>query len=130
MQAEEQRLRCAIGAGVALREGKEPITLLKIYGSAMCPDCRECKANFDANSIAYEFVDINEKLRNLKEFLDLRDHLPVFDHCKEIGDIGLPALQREDGTVFLNWEDYLKEQGLPVVYKESGEACSIDGKGC
>jgi len=104
--------------------------MLKIYGSPMCPDCRECKENFDANGVEYTMIDINESLRNLKEFLALRDSLPVFDHCKEIGDIGLPALVREDGTVILDWERYLSDNGLPIVYKESGPACTLDGKGC
>ncbi len=96
----------------------------------MCPDCRKCKENFDANGVEYTMIDINESLRNLKEFLALRDSLSVFDHCKEIGDIGLPALVKEDGTVFLDWEGYLTDNGLPIVYKESGPACSLDGKGC
>ena len=104
--------------------------MLKIYGSPMCPDCRECKENFDANGVEYTLIDINESLRNLKEFLALRDSLSVFDHCKEIGDIGLPALVKEDGRVILDWERYLSDNGLPVVYKESGPACSLDGKGC
>lgn len=98
----------------------------------MCPDCRECKRNFDANNIEYEIIDINENLRNLKEFLKLRDSLPVFDHCKEINDIGLPALIDEDGTVFLDWEGYLSKRGLPITYTElkPGTVCSLDGKGC
>ena len=104
--------------------------MFRIYGSPMCPDCRECKANFDANNVSYEFIDINESLRNLKDFLALRDNLPVFDHCKEINDIGLPAIVREDGSVFLDWEGYLKENGLPIVYKEDGQACGLDRKGC
>ena len=104
--------------------------MLKIYGNPMCPDYRECKENFDANGVKYTMIDINESLRNLKEFLALRDSLSVFDHCKEIGDIGLPALVKEDGTVILDWERYLSDNGLPIVYKESGPACTLDGKGC
>jgi len=104
--------------------------MFKIYGSAMCPDCRECRANFDVDRVPYEFIDINESLHDLADFLALRDTLSVFDHCKELGDIGLPALVREDGSVFLDWEGYLREQGLPIVCKESGQACSIDRKGC
>ncbi|MBQ4289523.1 MAG: glutaredoxin [Clostridia bacterium] len=107
--------------------------MFKIYGSKMCPDCINVKYNFDKYGIEYEFIDINESLRNLKVFLDYRDKLPVFDHCKEIGDIGLPALVKEDGEVFLSWEKYLEEKGLEVVYpgeNSAGEACSIDRKGC
>ena len=104
--------------------------MLKVYGSPMCPDCRECKVNFDANGIKYEMVDINESLRNLKDFLALRDSLSAFDEIKEQGGIGIPALVSEDGAVTLDWEGYLKEQDIPIVYMETGAACSLDGKGC
>ncbi len=105
--------------------------MIKIYGSEMCPDCRACKANFDKYGIEYENIDINVSLRNLKVFLDMRDSNPVFDHCKEIGDIGLPALVKEDGEVFLNWEGFLQEKGFEPFWPETdGQACSIDGRGC
>ena len=106
--------------------------MFKIYGSAMCPDCRECKANFDYHQVEYQFIDITRNLKDLHEFLTLRDTLPVFDHCKEIHDIGLPALVKEDGTVFLDWEGWMKDQGLDVVYKENRghTSCSLDRKGC
>ena len=89
--------------------------MLKIYTSPMCPDCRECKVNFDHHGIAYEAVDINESLRNLKEFLALRDHSAVFDVCREKGSIGIPALLDEDGSVTLDWEGYLTARGLEIV---------------
>ena len=60
-----------------------------------------------------------------------RDSDPVFDHCKEIDDIGLPALIKEDGTVFLSWEKYLEDNGMKVLENNNyGEACSLDRKGC
>ena len=104
--------------------------MLTVYGSAMCPDCRECKANFEANGIEFEFIDINESLKNLKEFLKLRDHQPVFEKWKKIGDIGIPGIVSDDGKVFTDWEGYLIEKGLPIVYKENGQPCSLDRKGC
>ena len=104
--------------------------MLKVYGSEMCPDCRACKYNFEANQIEFEFLDINASLRNLKEFLKLRDTKPVFEKWKAIGDIGIPGIVDEDGTVFTDWEGYLKEKGLPVSYQDNGQACSITGKGC
>ena len=104
---------------------------MKIYGSAMCPDCRECKVNFDANQVEYEYIDINETLANLKEFLKLRDAEPVFEAAKANGSIGIPALIDEEG-ITLDWENWLTSHGKLVVYHENGEAkaCSIDGKGC
>lgn len=106
--------------------------MLKIYGSEMCPWCLDCKENLDANGISYEFIDINASLSNLSDFLTLRDSLPVFNHSKEIHDIGLPALVKEDGTVFLNWEDWLTGQNMKWSYHhvKASSACSIDGKGC
>jgi glutaredoxin-related protein len=104
--------------------------MFKVYGSAMCPDCRELKANFDYHKVDYQFIDINASLKNLGEFLYYRDHDPVFDHWKEIGDIGLPAIVREDGSVFLDWEEYLRANGKEIVYRESGPACHLDGRGC
>ena len=87
--------------------------MYKIYGSPLCPDCRECKANFDAHGIAYESVNITGSMAELKEFLQLRDSEAVFAPCKERGSVGV------------------KEKGLPVVFKETnGEMCSLDGKNC
>ena len=104
--------------------------MLTIYGSPLCPDCRECKANLDAHGTAYESIDINKIMRNLKAFLKLRDSLPVFDACKENGSVGIPALVLEDGTVTLDWEGWMQEHKLPIVCRESAQVCSIDGKGC
>ena len=104
--------------------------MLKIYSSMHCPDCRECKENFDANGIEYTIVDINENMKNLKEFLKLRDGLPAFAEVKAMGAVGIPALVREDGSVFFDWEGYLGELGLPIVYKEERAFCSIDGRNC
>lgn len=105
--------------------------MFRIYGSQMCPDCTACKLNFDTYGIGYEFIDINEKLSNLKEFLSYRDKDPVFDPCKENGSIGLPALVREDGSVFLDWEGYLQEKGYMILSEDMPkESCSLDRKGC
>ncbi|MBQ1318653.1 MAG: glutaredoxin [Solobacterium sp.] len=93
--------------------------MLKFYGSHLCPYCREGRANFDAHGIAYEYFDINESLKNLAEFLEMRDTLPVFAALRAEGDIiALPAIVKEDGTVFADWEAYLQELGLDVVYRE------------
>ncbi len=105
--------------------------MLIIYGSEMCPDCRQCRANFDACGIEYEVIDINASLANLKEFLRIRDKYPVFDQAREAGGIGIPALAAEDGTIFLDWEGYMKEKGFePLPYEAAVQACSLDRKGC
>ncbi len=110
--------------------GKELI-MLKIYGSKICPDCVACKNALDANGAAYDFVDITESMRNLKEFLKQRDSNPVFDEARNHGYVGIPALVGEDGNITLNWENYLKENGMKVEHQvQDGAACRIDGTGC
>lgn len=54
----------------------------------------------------------------------------MFDVCKELGSVGIPALVLADGSVTLDWESWMQAQGLPIVCRESAQACSIDGKGC
>lgn len=104
--------------------------MLVIYGSEMCPDCRACKANFDHYKIDYDFVDINKSLMSLKKFLILRDHEPVFEHLKAVNDIGIPALQKEDGTVFTDWEGYLTKLGYKPLTIKDGKHCTLNHKGC
>lgn len=105
--------------------------MFTIYGSSMCPDCVACKKNFDFYGIKYDFVDINESLKNLKAFLSFRDNDPVFDECKKNGSVGLPALVKEDGSITLDWESIVTGKGYYILpEEEQKEACGIDRKGC
>lgn len=81
--------------------------MLKIYGSKMCPDCVECLSDLDKAGVEFEYLDFSESLRNLKEFLKLRDQEPVFDTVKESGSIGIPCILREDGSVTLSWDEFV-----------------------
>ncbi len=104
--------------------------MFKIYGSIKCPDCRNCKLNFDYYNIPYEFIEVLDSLKNLKMFLHYRDNNPkIFDRLIKIGDIGLPAIVDEDDNVFTDWEKYLTDLGKEIFY-ETKESCSITGKGC
>lgn len=104
---------------------------ITVFTSPLCPDCREFKVNLEAHGIEYEAVDITGSMRSLKAFLKLRDGLPEFREAREAGSVGIPAVVRGDGSVTLDWEGYLAELGLPVVYRENAPAaCGIDGKGC
>lgn len=104
--------------------------MLTVFGSPLCPDCRECRVNFDAHGVEYEYVDVTASMKNLKALLALRDAHPAFLPAKEMGAIGIPAILSEDGSITLDWEGYLAERGLPVVWRENAPACSIDGTGC
>lgn len=81
--------------------------MLKIYGSMLCPDCVACRENFDRAGVEYEYLDFSDNLKNLKEFLAIRDADPVFDNVRKAGSIGIPCILREDGTVTLDWEEYM-----------------------
>lgn len=103
--------------------------MMKVYGSKMCKDCVELKRNFDHYHIEYEFLDVNENLKTLKEFLFLRDTLPVFDEVKSVHAIGLPTLVLDSGKVLLDWEGYLQKMGYEPLSHEI-KSCSLNGKGC
>lgn len=81
--------------------------MLTIYGSMLCPDCVECRADLDKAGVEYEYLDFSENLRNLKEFLKIRDDSAVFDEVREKGSIGIPCIVEEDGTICLDWEKYM-----------------------
>ncbi|MCR4676202.1 MAG: hypothetical protein K5634_03110 [Sphaerochaetaceae bacterium] len=107
--------------------------MIKVFGSKMCPDCRNCELNFKTYGIEYEYFDINENLRNLKTFLIYRDSEPVFDRLKKINDIGIPACIDESGKVFTDWESLIKSMGHEVLSEDGNTApsCSLsDRKGC
>ncbi len=92
-----------------------------------CPDCIEVK-RLAADDARFEIIDIGEHVRNLKEFMQLRDTHPKFKVARERGLIGIPSFLKEDGTVtFKAVEVGLVEN--PVIY-ESGASCSLDGSGC
>ncbi len=81
--------------------------MIKIYGSMLCPDCVQCKKDLDQASVAYEYLDFAENLKNLKEFLAIRDGNPLFDTIRQDGKIGIPCILREDGSVTLDWEEFM-----------------------
>lgn len=81
--------------------------MLKVYGSLLCPDCVACKAAFEEKGIAFEYHDFGSELPALKAFLAIRDTDPLFEDVKKSGKIGIPCILREDGSVSLDWEEFL-----------------------
>ena len=79
--------------------------MLKIYGSMLCPDCVQCRKDLDQAGIFYEYLDFSEELKNLKEFLRLRDTDPAFEAVRREGRIGIPCLVKEDGAITLDWAE-------------------------
>ncbi len=76
----------------------------KVYGSMLCPDCVEAKEHFEKVNYKYEFVNITESMKNLKEFLALRDNRKEFEEIKKLGYIGIPAILTDDNKIILGDE--------------------------
>lgn len=75
--------------------------MIKIYGMKTCPDCSYLFAQLEGREEEFEYLDIGDHVKLLKEFLRIRDREPVFDVCKENGYAGIPCFVKEDGTVTL-----------------------------
>ena len=76
--------------------------MIKIYGSMLCPDCVACRKDLDEAGVAYEYLDFSADLKNLKEFLKIRDGNPLFDELRAEGKIGIPCNSRDDFNVLLS----------------------------
>lgn len=99
--------------------------MIKIYVMNTCPDCKDIKEQVKGND-KYEVIDIGEHVRNLKEFLRLRDKNSAFDVMKRVGSVGIPCFVLEDGTVTFKPE----KAGLHKPVNEEGPSCNLDGTGC
>lgn len=99
--------------------------MIKIYGMETCPDCTYVEEQVKGDD-RYQVIDIGAHVRNLKEFLQIRDHSAAFDHARKTGAAGIPCFVLEDGTVTLVPED----AGLKSRPAEEGASCSLDGTGC
>ena len=99
--------------------------MIKIYGMQTCPDCTYLDNQVKGNN-NYEVIDIGLHVKDLKDFLKLRDSNKAFDEAKRIGAVGIPCFVLEDGTVTLVPE----EAGLVSRPLNEGASCSLDGTGC
>lgn len=98
--------------------------MIKIYSMPTCPDCAFVEEQIKGDP-RFEIINIGLHVRNLKQFLDIRDKDPLFEHSKKIGDVGIPCFVLEDGSVTISPED------VGLKSREDGVSCSIDGhKGC
>ena len=82
--------------------------MLKIYGSPLCKDCVICKAELEKAGVEFLYLDITGNLLFLKQFLKLRER-SEFDTVREKGQIGIPCILREDGSVCFDWKEFLTD---------------------
>lgn len=104
---------------------------MKVYGSDICIDCRNYKAIQKSRGFDAEYIDITENTLNLREFLHIRDHSPLFDPVRSHGGIGIPLFVREDGEMTLDVNEALAWLGeAPVQDWEIPEkVCGLGGCG-
>ncbi len=80
---------------------------MKLYGSDLCPDCPPVIEYLKKKSVEFEFVNITESMKNLKEFTALRDHRVEFEDARKNGYMGIPCLLTDEAVIFFE-EDILK----------------------
>ena len=101
--------------------------MLKMYTMPSCPDCAYLKTQLESRK-DIEVIDIGAHVKNLKEFMRLRDANPAFDACKQGGSIGIPCFLFDSGDVSLDPAD------VGLVPRPEGwtmeQACCEPGKGC
>lgn len=81
--------------------------MLKIYGSALCPDCVKCKEALENAGVPFVYLSITESLLAMKQFLKLRESREEFEPIRQRGQIGIPCILEEDGKLSFTWDAYL-----------------------
>lgn len=97
--------------------------MIKVFVMQTCPDCTIVKEQAKEDP-RFEIIDIGEHVRNLKQFLALRDNNPKFDAVKRKGALGIPCFVLEDGSITFSPDD------VQLHEADTAPSCSIDGKGC
>lgn len=65
----------------------------QLYYSDVCPDTPAFVEKLKELQVDYQAFNINESIPNLKSFLNHRDHEAAFQARKNLGQVGVPALQ-------------------------------------
>lgn len=84
--------------------------MLTLFVSSLCPDCPPAIAEVKDKNLDCEIVDITQSMANLKRFLKERDLSEDFDEIVEKGNVGVPALMRDDKFYFFdgNLDEFLE----------------------
>ncbi len=79
---------------------------IKLYGSQHWPGCPGVKEALLQKGIEFDYVEITDSMKNLKEFLKLRDTKDDFKITRRVHAVGIPMLLI-DKQVHLNITDEL-----------------------
>lgn len=64
-----------------------------LYGSQHWPGCGPVKEFLDKNNFEYTYVDITESMKNLKEFIKIRDTHDAYKGIRGRAMVGIPMLK-------------------------------------
>ena len=94
----------------SLEKFLEENKMLTLFVSSLCPDCPPAIAEVKEKNLDCEIVDITQSMANLKRFLKERDLSEDFDEIVEKGNVGVPALMRDDKFYFFdgNLDEFLE----------------------
>lgn len=94
----------------SLEKFLEENKMLTLFVSSLCPDCPPAIAEVKEKNLDCEIVDITASMANLKRFLKERDLSEDFDEIVEKGNVGVPALMRDDKFSFFdgNLDEFLE----------------------
>ena len=80
-----------------------------LYGSKHWPGCGPVKEFLDKNNVDYTYVDITESMKNLKEFLKIRDTHDVYRGIRGRSMVGIPMLKIGEEIILGPSEEMLLE---------------------
>lgn len=70
--------------------------MIKLYGSQHWPGCPDVKEALLQKGVDFEYVEITDSMKNLKEFLKLRDKRDEFKIVRRVHAVGIPMLLVDD----------------------------------
>ena len=82
---------------------------IKLYGSKHWPGCPGVKEALLQNNVEFDYVEITDSMKNLKEFLKIRDNSDDFNIVRRVHAVGIPMILI-DGKVHLNITDELIDE--------------------
>lgn len=76
----------------------------RFFYSSFCPDTPPFAAQLQALAVPHEAFDIHAGMKNLKDFIELRESHPAFADKIGTRTLGVPVLVTDGGHIFFTPE--------------------------
>lgn len=73
---------------------------ITVFGSDKCPNCPPAIEMLEKYKIEFKYINITDSMKNLKEFLKLRDNRKEFEIIKKEGYVGIPCFLVDEKIYF------------------------------